>query len=425
MGLDSVRDEPDPSLGQTGLSLHTVRPSGITQKGLSPGFRAPRLSRREKRGPLWGFSTYFPVFKAKKGPQKNLRQTLVTSDTRVSLVKVLPKLQTEKNYFELISHVIGDHCDWTTRAPYNTWREEVRRRTSLAPLASPCFILSLSNLGTEGPLAFQAGITSSIRWNLCPVIFGVDVIADASTDQESPRQPKPKKGPRRKVHEFCPLLWILVSFSWENEHDSHRTLVQVCPREKFINWPFFGLVCRGDSWTDQKLFWNYLFSGNSCKLLRVRLDFELSAPKSQRFLRFAIAMPTRTPEIARFLRQEPAMMHCDLRVRLKVASDLRFRAAISEPKTPSFCGISGDWLRQRGKSLAIAIVRFWCAKISRVQHNFLREYSKNTKNTRKILRRCFGGVQKFSGRCVFSGTFSSPPFRFAPPISWPKKMCHK
>ena len=36
------------------------------------------------------------------------------------------------------------------------------------------------------------------------------------------------------------------------------------------------------------------------------------------------------------------MTHCDLRVRWKVASDLRFRAAISEPKTPSFCGISGD-----------------------------------------------------------------------------------
>ena len=36
------------------------------------------------------------------------------------------------------------------------------------------------------------------------------------------------------------------------------------------------------------------------------------------------------------------MLHCDLRVRWKVASDLRFRAAISEPKTPSFCGISGD-----------------------------------------------------------------------------------
>ena len=44
----------------------------------------------------------------------------------------------------------------------------------------------------------------------------------------------------------------------------------------------------------------------------------------------------------RFPRQEKAMLHCDLRVRWKVASDLRFRAAISEPNTPSFCRISGD-----------------------------------------------------------------------------------
>ena len=59
------------------------------------------------------------------------------------------------------------------------------------------------------------------------------------------------------------------------------------------------------------------------------------------------------------------MLHCDLRVRWKVASDLRFRAAISESKTPSFCGISGDLAPSTPKSLAIAIVRFWCAKPSR------------------------------------------------------------
>ena len=57
------------------------------------------------------------------------------------------------------------------------------------------------------------------------------------------------------------------------------------------------------------------------------------------------------------------MLNCDLRVRWKVASDLRSRAAISEPKTPSFCGISGDLAPSTQKSLAIAIVRFWCAKV--------------------------------------------------------------
>ena len=41
------------------------------------------------------------------------------------------------------------------------------------------------------------------------------------------------------------------------------------------------------------------------------------------------------------------MLHCDLRVRWKVASDLRFRAVMSEPTTPSFCRISGDLARLR------------------------------------------------------------------------------
>ena len=62
------------------------------------------------------------------------------------------------------------------------------------------------------------------------------------------------------------------------------------------------------------------------------------------------------------------MTHCDLRVRWKVASDLRFRAVISEPKTCSFCGISGNLAPSTRKSLAIAIVRFWCAK------DFIRPY---------------------------------------------------
>ena len=56
-------------------------------------------------------------------------------------------------------------------------------------------------------------------------------------------------------------------------------------------------------------------------------------------------------------------LHCDLRVRWKVASDLRFRVAISEPETSSFRGICGDLAPSTQKSLAIAIVRFWCAKV--------------------------------------------------------------
>ena len=72
----------------------------------------------------------------------------------------------------------------------------------------------------------------------------------------------------------------------------------------------------------------------------------------------------RGPEKSRDFRdkRKQSVLHCDLRVRWKVASDLRFRAAISEPRTPSFCGISGDLAHSTRKSLAIAIVRFWYAK---------------------------------------------------------------
>ena len=66
-------------------------------------------------------------------------------------------------------------------------------------------------------------------------------------------------------------------------------------------------------------------------------------------------------------------MHCDLRVRWKVASDLRFRAAISEPKTRSFCGISGDLASSTRKSLAIAIARFWSAKLEKQSGKVLGE----------------------------------------------------
>ena len=58
----------------------------------SAEFRATRLSRRKetKRPSLEAFCL-FSCVEGRKGPPKNLRQTLVSSDTRVSLIKVLPK----------------------------------------------------------------------------------------------------------------------------------------------------------------------------------------------------------------------------------------------------------------------------------------------------------------------------------------------
>ena len=54
--------------------------------------------------------------------------------------------------------------------------EEVPRRTSLVPLAFPCCVLCLIGVETEGLLDYQgqAGIISIVRWNLHPVIFGVE-----------------------------------------------------------------------------------------------------------------------------------------------------------------------------------------------------------------------------------------------------------
>ena len=56
--------------------------------------------------------------------------------------------------------------------------EEVLRRTSLVPLAFPCFVLCLLRLETEWPLDYQgrAGIISIVRWSLRPVIFGVEFL---------------------------------------------------------------------------------------------------------------------------------------------------------------------------------------------------------------------------------------------------------
>ena len=55
--------------------------------------------------------------------------------------------------------------------------EKVPCRTSVPPLASPCFLLCLTGVETEGLLDYQgrAGIISIVRWNVRPVIFGVEI----------------------------------------------------------------------------------------------------------------------------------------------------------------------------------------------------------------------------------------------------------
>ena len=75
--------------------------------------------------------------------------------------------------------------------------EEVPRRTSLVPLAFPCFVLCLIGVETEGLLDYQgrAGIVSIVRWNLRPVIFGVENWKNYKVPSPPLRPTKmPKKG---------------------------------------------------------------------------------------------------------------------------------------------------------------------------------------------------------------------------------------
>ena len=53
-----------------------------------------------------------------------------------------------------------------------------------------------------------------------------------------PSELNQRKGQNEKFMNFA-LFCEVWCFSLRNERDSHRTLVQACPREKFMNWPFF------------------------------------------------------------------------------------------------------------------------------------------------------------------------------------------
>ena len=88
------------------------------------------------------------------------------------------------------------------------------------------------------------------------------------------------------------------------------------------------------SWKNGSDGSGFRFRFGSCAFLA--LEIVLAHRNRNDFCDLRLRCPSRTPEIARFPKQETAMMHCDLRVRWKVASDLRFRAAISEPETPDF-----------------------------------------------------------------------------------------
>ena len=106
---------------------------------------------------------------------------------------------------------------------------------------------------------------------------GLQTRCDPSvTPEESPRQTKPKKGPKRKVHEFRPFLWILVFFL--------RKTCTIHIEFLFRNAP------AKSSWTDLFLVW---FAGatpespqrSSCPKLKTesKMGFRgLPAPESKK-----------------------------------------------------------------------------------------------------------------------------------------------
>ena len=107
------------------------------------------------------------------------------------------------------------------------------------------------------------------------------------------RQTKPKKGPKRKSSWISPIFVNSGVVPWENKHDSHWTFVPECPRENFMNWPFFGLVCRGHSWSCcinlggfcRGLSWRILLGTFPTKMRKnpaIKSAKSLAAPKVER-----------------------------------------------------------------------------------------------------------------------------------------------
>ena len=99
-----------------------------------------------------------------------------------------------------------------TSMPTGCRTMEMNGRSSLSYLArTPCIplfcTLCLIGVETEGLLDFQgrAGITSIVRWNLRPVIFGVEYSIDTGKGAKGPHRRKPRK--TLAVHfwrGFCP-----------------------------------------------------------------------------------------------------------------------------------------------------------------------------------------------------------------------------
>ena len=86
-------------------------------------------------------------------------------------------------------------------------------------------------------------------------------------------------------------------------------------------------------------FWRFQARDSGNRAIR---DSRFCAAKEE-FIK-VLALRNRSDFCTRFPRQDKEMLHCDIRVRWKVASNLQFRAAVAAPETLSLyiCRISGD-----------------------------------------------------------------------------------
>ena len=84
------------------------------------------------------------------------------------------RVMLQFNHRCLSEKKIGDQYDWTTGVPDNG--NDWRKFRVVPRSAFPCFVRCLIGVETEGLLDYQgrAGIISIVRWNLRPVIFGVE-----------------------------------------------------------------------------------------------------------------------------------------------------------------------------------------------------------------------------------------------------------
>ena len=60
-----------------------------------------------------------------------------------------------------------------------------------------------------------------------------------------------KERAKTKSSWICPFLWIRFSLG-KQARFTYQTFVPECPCEKFMKWPFPGLVCRGHSWKEDR-----------------------------------------------------------------------------------------------------------------------------------------------------------------------------